>query len=284
MPHMNRIHHAQYRRRLLASGISDDQGNPTELAYFLDELYGPCLQDVEFFCGQSNLFRMIAAGKVVWEIQKHFPAIKTRVVSALAALIAKGSIHRRKSPEDMRPFFQRRDTLSDLLDEATMLIHASEQINSVPDGQKSAALSGLRIDPHQFRIVRAEWARIFSTLKGDDPVDYRVVGNHAVPLRCAILAGTHWINTFDRYGVLQDLSICSVLYERSVDIQAYDPNDLAVVGWNFPMSVMDQEWDMTSEGYPLTLVTRAEMERHAPHLLELPFVKKQFAGFQRPSE
>src|SRR3989344_7191325 len=75
LPYLKGMRHVQDKRRYIASGIGDEKGNPTEFVYFLDRLYGPCLEDVEFFWGQADLFRKIAAGKTIWEAQKRFPEV-----------------------------------------------------------------------------------------------------------------------------------------------------------------------------------------------------------------
>jgi len=287
LPYLEGMRHMQDKRRYIASGIGDEKGNPTEFVHFLDRLYGPCLEDVEFFWGQADLFRKIAAGKVIWEAQKRFPDFRVhmRHVCAIGAIIVTGTIHRRKCLDDFKPFYHRRHFWSDLLDEAAQLVEATRDIQNIPEGKKNTELAFLGIDPTKFRAARAEWSRMCDAIgvgAEHNDIGINPFLDEQVQMRCSILAGTHWVNTFERHGVLQDISVCSVLNDSKFDIQGYGPSDLVVVGWNFPLSAQDQEWDMDSEGYPLTMVTKAELEQHAPDLLEVPEVKEQLAGMQPP--
>ena len=170
-----------------------------------------------------------------------------------------------------------------MLDELTELLRTSADLVTVPEGHKNAMLSERGIDATKFRVVRAEWARMSTHINARKSLDYTGVGVYETRLRCAILAGTHWVSSFDRHGILQNISPCSVLYDSKFDIQGYGPSDLVVVGWNFPLSAQDLEWDMDSEGYPLTMVQKSEMEHFAPDLLDLPEVKEQLAGLQPPA-
>lgn len=271
------------RRRLVASGLIDEQGKPTEFVTFLDRLYGLYIQDSSFFGNLPELCRTVAAGKMIWESHKRFPTLRTNMthVCAVGAIILNGTIHRRSCMADSLPFFDHGVFWSDLLDEAAQLIAATRDLERIPMGKKNQELAFQGINPHQFRTARARWTRMYKALNAD--TDRQAISadpllDTAAQLRCAIMAGTLWANTFNRYGFSQSISAYSVLSDSRLDIQGDGSNDLVVVGWNLPDKDNDAAWWMDSQGYPLTMVTRTELKEHAPDLLDHPDVITQLAG------